>query len=228
MQRRLATVVGVIGVVFGIGVLAGQSQPPTGQKPDHMEHRFDDPERYAKEFDDPARDVWQMPDRVIATLGLKAGQSVADIGAGTGYFSTRLAKSPEAPTVYAVDIEPSMVNYLKSRAAKEGLKNVVPVQASADSPQLPAPVDLVFVVDTYHHIAGRVDYFRRLRASLKPAGRLAIIDFRKNAPTGPPPEFRFTETQISSELAQAGYGLAGSYSFLPRQLFLVYEPKSRA
>jgi ubiquinone/menaquinone biosynthesis C-methylase UbiE len=225
MQRRLATVVGVIGVVLGISVLARQSQPPAGRMPDHMEHRFDDPERYAKEFDDPARDAWQMPDRVIATLGLKAGQSVADIGAGTGYFSMRLAKSRESPTVYAVDIEPSMVKYLTSRAVKEGLKNVVPVQAGADSPHLPVPVDVVLVVDTYHHISDRVGYFRKLRAVLKPAGRLAIIDFRKDAPTGPPPEFRFTETQITSELALAGYGLAGSYSFLPRQLFAVYEPK---
>src|SRR5262249_6720586 len=160
-----------------------------------------------------------------ATLGLKAAQSVADIGAGTGYFSIRLAKSPASPMVYAVDIEPSMVKYLKSRAAKEGLKNVVPVQASADSPHLPAPVDLALVVDTYHHIADRVEYFGKLRASLKSGGRLVIIDFREDAPTGPPPEFRFTEAQITSELTQAGYGLAGDYSFLPRQLFMVYEPK---
>jgi ubiquinone/menaquinone biosynthesis C-methylase UbiE len=225
MQRGFATLSGIIGLVLGIGVSARESQPPAGHMPDHMEHRFDDPERYAKEFDDPARSAWQMPDRVIDTLGLKAGQSVADIGAGTGYFSMRLAKSQSSPTVYAVDIEPSMVQYLKSRAAKEGLKNVVAVQASADSPQLPAPVDLVLVVDTYHHIGSRVEYFRKLRGSLKPAGRLAIVDFRKDAPTGPPVEFRFTEAQITSELAQAGYGLAASYSFLPRQLFALYQPK---
>ena len=225
MRQRLAAVVGIFGVLLGIRALAWQSQAPAGHVPDHMEHRFDNPEQSAKQFDDPARDVWQMPDRVIATLGLKAGQSVADIGAGTGYFSMRLGKSSALPTVYAVDIEPSMVEYLKSRAAKENLKNVVPVQASADSPHIPAPVDLVLIVDTYHHIGGRVEYFRKLRASLKPAGKLAIIDFRKDAPSGPPPEFRFTEAQITSELTQAGYGLAASYSFLPRQLFAVYQPK---
>ena len=93
MQQRLATVVGIFGVLLGIRVLAWQSQAPAGHVPDHMEHRFDNPEQSAKQFDDPARDVWQMPDRVIATLGLKAGQSVADIGAGTGYFSMRVAKS---------------------------------------------------------------------------------------------------------------------------------------
>src|SRR5437667_138684 len=86
------------------------------------------------------RALWQMPDRIIETLGFQAGDSVADIGAGTGYFSMRLARVPAAPTVYAVDIEPSMVQYLKARAAKADLKNVIAVQASAGSPNLPAPV----------------------------------------------------------------------------------------
>lgn len=198
-------------------------QPPAGQKPDHMQHAFDDPDKYAKQFDDPARDAWQLPDRVVAALGLKAGQSIADIGAGTGYFSMRLAKSPGAPAVYAVDIEPKMVAYLKDRAGREGLKNVTAVQAGADSPNIPSPVDTILVVDTFHHIANRVEYFRKLRASIKPGGQLAIIDFRKDAPEGPPVEFRFTADQISAELAKAGYRLATSHAFLPRQLFLVYS-----
>ena len=223
MRKGIAIVIGMMSLMPGARTSGQQHQPPAGHVPDHMEHRFDDPERYAKEFDDPGRDTWQMPDRIIETLGFQAGHSVADIGAGTGYFSMRLAKVPAAPTVYAVDIEPSMVQYLKARAAKADLKNVIAVQASAGSPNLPAPVDTVLVVDTYHHIADRVEYFRKLRASFKPAGRLAIIDFRKDAPAGPPPEFRFTEAQITSELMQAGYRLAESHTFLPRQLFLVYR-----
>ena len=223
MQRRFLVVAGVVGLALSIGASAAQHQMPQGHAPDHFEHRFDDPERYAKEFDDPGRDEWQMPDRVIGELGLRAGQSVADIGAGTGYFSVRLARLSSASTVYAVDIEPSMVQYLKSRAAKEGLTNVVAVQASADSPNLAAPVDVVLIVDTFHHIPNRVEYFRKLRASLKPGGRLAIVDFKKDAPTGPPPEFRFTKEQIGSELRQAGYTLAKSYDFLPRQLFVVFR-----
>ena len=222
MVKHMALIASMMGLAVGLS--AQQHQPP-GQKPDHMQHAFDDPDRYAKQFDDPARDAWQMPDRVVAALGLKAGQSVADIGAGTGYFSTRLAKSAAAPTVYAVDIESKMVEYLKGRAAKEGLENVTAVKAGADSPNLPAPVDTILVVDTYHHIANRVEYFRKLRASLKPGGQLAIIDFRKDAPEGPPVEFRFTAEQISAELGKAGYRLATSHAFLPRQLFLVYEAR---
>ncbi len=220
-MRHPLVVVAIAAIAAAVGAHAQQHEH---QMPDHYAHRFDDPERYAKEFDDPTRDEWQMPDRVIASLDLKRGQSVADVGAGTGYFSMRLAKQPSAPTVYADDIEPSMVEYLKARAAKAGLKNVVPVLASAESPNLPAPVDVVLIVDTFHHIGNRVEYFRRLRSSLKPGGRIAIIDFKKDAPTGPPPEFRFAPGQISSELAQAGYAQVASYDFLPRQLFLVFQP----
>jgi predicted methyltransferase len=157
-----------------------------------MEHRFDDPERYAKSFDDPARDEWQMPGRVIDTLALAPGQVVADIGAGTGYFTVRLAAAAARPKVYAVDIEKSMVEYVRQRAAKEGLKQVVAVQGSAD------------------------------RANLKPSGRLAIIDFRKGAPSGPPEHFRLTPDQITGELEQAGFRLQAQHDFLPRQHFLVY------
>jgi ubiquinone/menaquinone biosynthesis C-methylase UbiE len=196
----------------------GQTSPPGP----HMEHRFDDPERYAKSFDDPARDEWQMPGRVIDALRLTPGQIVADLGAGTGYFTVRLAKAAARPKVYAVDIEKSMVEYVRQRAAKEGLKQIVAVQASADRANLPEPVDVVLIVDTYHHIPNRPAYFRELRKSMKPSGRLTIIDFRKGAPSGPPEEFRFTPDQITAELTQAGFTLQTQYDFLPRQLFLVY------
>jgi cyclopropane fatty-acyl-phospholipid synthase-like methyltransferase len=189
---------------------------------DHMEHRFDNPKQLAKSFDDPARDAWQQPDRVIEALGLKPGQSVADIGAGTGYFTVRLAKSAAAPKVYAVDIEPSMVSYLTERAAQDHLPNVVAVLAAADTPNLPEPVDLVLIVDTFHHIGGREVYFRRLAKSLKPGGRVAIIDFTPDSPEGPPKEFRFTPDQVKAEMSKAGYRLAAQHDFLPRQHFLVF------
>lgn len=196
-----------------------------GQKPDHMAHSFADAERYAKQFDDPARDAWQMPDRVIAALNLKPGQSVADIGAGTGYFTARLAKSPAAPKVFAVDIEATMVSYLRTRAQREGLKNVAAVQAGADRTNLPEPVDVALVVDTYHHIPNRVAYFTALKALLKPGGKLAIVDFQKDSPDGPPVEFRFTPEQITAELTKAGFALQTKHDFLPRQMFLVYQVK---
>ena len=194
----------------------------TGQKPDHMAHRFENPEEWAKSFDDPARDEWQLPARVIDALDIRPGHVVADIGAGTGYFTVRLARTPPKPRVYAVDIEPSMIEHVKQRAAKEGLSNVAGVVAASGRPNLPEPVDVVLIVDTYHHIPDRVAYFTALKSVLKPGARLAIVDFRKGAPSGPPEEFRFTPEQITTELARAGYSLRASHDFLPRQIFLVF------
>ena len=205
--------------LLGTNTESQQHQP--GQ-PDHMQHKFDDPARYAKSFDDPARDKWQMPDRIITALGLKPGMRVADIGAGTGYFTSRLAKV-NGVTVVAADIEPKMVEYLKGRAANEKLTNVTAVLAASNSPNLPSPVDLILVVDTYHHLPNRPTYFRELRKSLTPGGRIAIVDFRKDAPDGPPAHFRFTPQQIEGEMKEAGYQLDASHDFLPRQHFLIFR-----
>ena len=131
------------------------------------------------------------------------------------------------PTVFAVDIEPAMVAHLTKRAAGEGLANLRAVQASATSPNLPEPVDIVLVVDTFHHIGDRATYFAGVRRRLRPGGRVAIIDFRKDAPgDGPPAHFRFTPEQISAEMAAAGYvarrrprlPAAAALSRLPRSL----------
>ena len=213
-------IVAALITVCAAAVLTAQ-QPQTA-KPNHMDHKFDDPARYAKSFDDPARDAWQLPARVIDALQLKSGMKVADIGAGTGYFSMRLARVPGV-SVFAVDIEPKMVEYLQQRAHKEHAMNVTAVLAGASSPNLPEPVDVILVVDTYHHLPNRPAYFRELRKSLKPGGRIAIVDFRKDAPDGPPVHFRFTPQQIQDEMKQAGYELQSAHDFLPRQHFLIFR-----
>ena len=210
----------VVAMAFTVRPVGAQQHQPA--KPDHMDHKFDDPARFAKSFDDPARDAWQMPARVIEALQLKSGMKVADIGAGTGYFSTRLARVPGV-SVFAVDIEPKMIEYLKQRAQKEGLSNITGVIAGAASPNLPEPVDVILIVDTYHHLPNRAAYFRDLRKSLRPGGRIAIVDFRKDAPEGPPVHFRFTPQQIQDEMKQAGYDLSSSHDFLPRQHFLIFR-----
>ena len=211
----------LFGVVCAAAATVAQQQPP--QKPDHMQHRFDDPERYAKSFDDPARDAWQMPARVIDALKLSPEMSVADVGAGTGYFSVRLARAVPRGTVYAVDVEPKMLDHIRRRAATDGLKHLHTVQATAASTNLPGPVDVVLIVDTYHHLPDRPRYFRDLAKSLTAGGRVAIIDFRKDSPEGPPREFRFEADQIVSEMKQAGYVVDARHEFLPRQHFLVFR-----
>ena len=186
-------------------------------------HSFGDAETWAKEFDDPARDAWQKPEEILDTLQLAQMARVADIGAGTGYFSVRIAKRVPNGKVFAVDIEPDMVRYLGERAHHEHLHVLQPVLASANSPNLPEPVDVVLIVDTYHHIDDRVAYVSRLKSSLQPGARLAIVDFKADASEGPPPALRIPPERVIAELEQAGYALVARHDFLPRQYFLVFK-----
>lgn len=189
-------------------------------------HRFDDPKKWAKTFDDPARDTWQKPDAVITALALDPTHLVADIGAGTGYFTLRLARAVPSGTVFAVDIEPSMTKYMAERAAAEKLSNVTTVVGDAASPKLPQPVDLVLLVNTYHHIDDRPAYFRALRGSLKAGGRVAIIDYRLDAPRGAPKHMRLAPDRIAGEMAEAGYRRAGSFDFLPYQSYQLFSAEA--
>ena len=198
----------------------------SGGHSDRGYHRsFDQAEKWAKEFDDPSRDAWQKPNEVLDALHLDRTARVADLGAGTGYFSARIARLIPEGKLFAVDIEPDMLRFLGERAQREHLSFLVPVLASAGSPNLPEPVDLVLVVDTYHHIDDRLAYFAALRASLRPGGRLAIVDFKADSPNGPPPEHRISAEQVTAELNAAGYSLLATHLFLPRQYFLVFRAK---
>ena len=118
-----------------------------------------------------------------------------------------------------------MVAHLTERAKGEGLANMTAVLAGDGTTNLPEPVDVVLIVDTFHHIPNRVAYLTALKGNLKPGGRVAIVDFRKDAPQGPPVEFRFTPEQLTAELRQAGFEVDNSHDFLPQQLFLIYRVK---
>lgn len=181
-----------------------------------------DPERDGARLDNPQRDAWQKPDEVIGRLPLRPGMKIADIGAGTGYFSVRLARHESAPLVYAVDIAPKMVEFLRERGVKEGLDRLRAVQGGETSPNLPEAVDLALVVNAYHHIGERIAYFEKLASSVRPQGRVVIVDWKKEAPMGPPLEHRFSPDQIQSEMGRAGYRLVEQHDFLPHQSFLVF------
>lgn len=213
----------------GLGGLLAQtaSDPQTHYKHGQgYQHSFDDAEKWAKAFDDPARDAWQKPDEVLNALHLQQTDRVADLGAGTGYFSVRISRLVSEGKVFSVDIETEMLRHLRERAHHEDLSVLVPVLASAESANLPEPVDLVLIVDTYHHIDNRIAYFSKLKASLRPNGRLAIVDFKAESPEGPPPEHRIPPEKVTSELEAAGYTLVATHLFLPRQYFLVFQAKA--
>ncbi len=203
-------------------VIASGSQV-FGQTPQTHEHSFQHAEQWAKYFDDPQRDSWQKPHEIISALKLAPDAAVADIGAGTGYFSVRFAHMLPQGRVYAVDVEPDMVKYLAERAKKENLTNLTPIAAAPDDPHLPAPVDLAIFVDVLHHVNDRAGYLEKLRASLKPGGRVAIIDFKGDAPMGPPKSARIPPERVKADFKRAGYALADEHTFLPDQYFLVFR-----
>jgi ubiquinone/menaquinone biosynthesis C-methylase UbiE len=209
-------------LLAAIPAFAGPSHDATSHR------RFDDPTYWSSVFDDPARAAWQKPDEVVAALGLRPGQCVADLGAGTGYFS-RLLSAAVGPngTVFAVDPEPNLVAHLRERSEREHTPNVTPVLASADNPRLPAgQVDLVLVVDTYHHIDDRITYLRNLKRVLRQGGRVAVIDWQKRPlPVGPEMDHKLAREQVIDEMKEAGYRLAEEPTFLVYQYFLIFTPR---
>lgn len=207
-----------LGLLLALVVSAVGAQAPSTHQ-----HRFSGAERWAQVFDDPARNRWQKPDEVIAALALAPGAAVADIGAGTGYFAARLAAAVPQGRVYAVDIEPDMVRYLGERARRASLDNLTAVLAAPDDPKLPGKVDVVLLVNTYHHIGSREAYFRRLASALNAGGRVAIIDFTMESAVGPPVSGRIAPAAVKSEMQRAGYKLAAEHSLLPHQYFLVFH-----
>jgi len=209
---------------MGVLVCAGISAP-LAQSPGTHQHSFGGAEHWARVFDDPARDAWQKPHEVIQALALASDSVVADIGSGTGYFSARLSHFVPQGRVYGVDTEPDMVKYLAERAKREGLANLTSVAGAPDDPRLPAKVDWILMVDVFHHIADREKYFRSLQASLKPGGRIAIIDFNQDASMGPPASERISPARVKAELQSAGYALAREHAFLPNQYFLIFRPR---
>ena len=118
-----------------------------------------------------------------------------------------------------------MVKYLAERAKREKRDNVVAVAGAPDDPRLPEKADLVLLVDVYHHIDDRERYFRNLRASLKPGGRIAVIDFRMGSPDGPPRPARIAPLRVIEELDRAGYQVTEKHDFLPNQYFLMFQPR---
>ncbi len=214
---------GFLAAFAAAALAAGLSGPARPQSPETHQHSFGDAEKWSHVFDDPKRDEWQQPHQVIEALALKPDALVADIGAGTGYFSARLANMLRNGEVYAVDIEPDMVKYLSERAKREGLANMKAIAGAADDPRLPAKVDLVLLVDVYHHIEERERYFRNLRSALRSGGRIAVIDFRLDSPEGPPKEARIAPERVKAELAKAGYEFMAEHHFLTRQYFLIFR-----
>jgi arsenite methyltransferase len=170
-----------------------------------VHHGSANADAWARVLDDPARDAWQRPEDVLKALELAPTMTVADVGAGTGYFAVRLARAVPAGEVIATDVEPNMLRYLDERARDEQLPNLRTVRATQAASGLAAhSVDRVLVVHVWHHLADRVGYARDLAEALRPGGKLVVVDFSPTAPCGPPVSHRLSPEAIIADLAAAG------------------------
>jgi len=174
--------------------------------------------------EDPARVAWQKPTAVVRALALRRGQVVADVGAGPGYFTRRLARAVgPSGHVYAVDPELAMLDVLRERLHAARLTNVTPVLGRGDDPLLPAGrCDLALIVDAYHHIENGAVFLRKVARALRRGGRLVNIDFAdRETPVGPPVDHRVSREDFLRDARRAGLVLAAEHAFLPYQYFLV-------
>lgn len=207
----------VLGLLLGGCAATEETHPsghpaghPAGHPPGHPPgaHKvFDDPADYARHWEDPSRDAWQRPAELVAALAVAPGMAVADVGTGTGYLLPYLSRAAgPAGRVYAVDLSPQMLDWVRERAAREGLDNVTPVKASGNASGLePASVDRAILINVWHHVEEPAAYARDLHAALRPGGVLFIVEAKPDAPEGPPRHFRIAPEKVVETLERAGF-----------------------
>lgn len=174
----------------------------------------------------PERESEEMPDAALDSIGVPRGGSVADVGAGVGYFTWRLAERVgPSGTVYGNDIQPEMLVRLRENMARHHLSNVQPVLGAEDDPKLPAGrIDLVLLVDVYHEFSQPQKMLQKIRQSLKPDGRLVLIEYRKEDPNVPiRPEHKMSVAEVRAEVEPEGFRFEKNIGVLPRQHILVFR-----
>jgi SAM-dependent methyltransferase len=176
-------------------------------------------------LDRPERELEEEPDRALDAIGIVKGSTVADVGAGSGYMTVRMAsRVGHAGRVYAVDIQREMLEMLDRRVRLENLGNVTSVLGRADDPQLPTgTIDLILMVDVYHEFSEPQKMLRRMRTALKKDGRLVLLEYRKEDPLVPiRPEHKMSVDEAKMELEAEGFRLSRVDGRLPRQHILIF------
>jgi len=183
----------------------------------------------AKMFNKKASDPKSKPDEILETLALRPGQTIADIGAGGGYFSLRFANAVgRNGRVYAIDTNPEFLEFIMNTADEKGLSNIKTVLAEEDKLILPEKsLDIIFLRNVYHHLPNRVEYFKNLKEFLKSGGKIVVIEYKRGGP------FSFQrifghyvlKEKIVKEMEDAEYQLENDYDFLPKQSFTIFSLK---
>lgn len=203
------------------------NQPAFAQRA-HQHERMPNVMEYLDRLDRPERDQEQKPALVVEALGLKPGMQVADLGAGSGYFTRRFVEAvTDTGKVYVIDVEPEALRYVEeSLIHLHRPYNAEFILARPDNPKLPVEsVDLLFVCNTYHHLGEQVTYFRNLKSAFKPGGGIAIVDYyhdERSGKLGFPKHHLVPRDRVVQDLTAAGYKLVNEHTFLPKQYFLEF------
>jgi SAM-dependent methyltransferase len=186
---------------------------------------FEEVEQYIAFLERSDRRVWQRPDEVVRALELEGDEVVADVGAGSGYFSFRLAEAVPRGTVRAIDIEPEMARHIHHQVLNRGISNLEVLLTDPDDPHVNEDVDLVFVCDVLHHVEGRRAWLDRLFGEMRTGARVVLIEFKEGElPEGPPVGLKIPKREILELMAAGGFRETGDRpDFLPYQHFLVFE-----
>lgn len=174
------------------------------------------------------REIEERPDLVMKALALKPGDRVADLGCGTGYFSWRMAEAV-APTgvVYGVEIQDEMLELLDGLMKQRGVTNVVGILGTVEDPKLPEPVDLAILVDVYHECSRPFEYISAVCRSLKPGGRLVLVEYRGEDPEVPiKPLHKMTEAQVKLEMSVHPLDYVQTVRTLPRQHLIIFRKRA--
>lgn len=164
----------------------------------------------------------------MTALGITPGEIIADIGAGSGYFTFRLALHVgDKGKVYAVDVSPDMILHVNRRIRELNVSNVISVLSDPDDPLLPDhSIDRFFFSESWHHIENQTKYLALIKRMLKPAGQIVMIDFqKKDLPVGPPPQMKIAREDLIKQMESHGFRLTKEYTFLPYQYFLIFTVK---
>ena len=222
-MKRVISLIALLAVPF-----SAPSQDTI--KPDHhqMHQLHGDSKAYIGMLEDPKRDAYQKPHEVLTALEIKQGEVIADVGAGSGYFTFRLAHHVgDTGKVYAIDVSPDMILHLNRRIRDLKASNVSSILADPDDPLLPErSVNRFFFSDSWHHIENQAKYLSLMKKMVKPGGEIVMIDFhKKELPVGPPMQMKIAREDLIKQMEGNGFRLTKEHTFLPYQYFLVFVPK---
>jgi ubiquinone/menaquinone biosynthesis C-methylase UbiE len=185
---------------------------------------FAETQKYIDFLERSDRAAWQKPDAVIKELQLSGTEKIADVGAGSGYFTFRFARAVPEGSVYAIDIEPEMLRHIHHKAMAEGIRNIEVIKSTPDDPSVPSGADLVFVCDVLHHVKEPAAWLRKVSAQMKKGARLAVIEFRGgDLPEGPPAAVKIPKKKLIAMITENNFKLeAEKPEILPYQECLIF------